>query len=134
MSWLDFIALTLAASAIVDVWRNGSLFADWRAFLEDFGDRTETSAVLESGEKLPFLMRLADSWLPNWVAAMLSCAFCFSYHAPWVVALVCLFPATLVPYDWLAFLLKLPVYALAATRLGNLINAWAPAGAKYEHD
>ena len=33
MSWLDFIVLTLAAGAVINVWFNGSIFAEWRVFV-----------------------------------------------------------------------------------------------------
>ncbi len=133
MSVLDFIVLTLAASAVVDVWFNGSLFADWRAFFQSTADDvSDVSMPVPTGDNLSPLQRLADRWVPTWVAEMLGCSFCFSHHTPWILALVCFLPAALIPWYWLAFLFKLPAYSLAATRLGNLINAWAPAGAKYE--
>ena len=138
MTWLDFIVLTLAASAVIDCWFNGSLFADWRAFFETLADEpTEAQSPNQSPpgslgyHELPPLMTMADRVLPRWVAELLLCPFCFSYHAPWIVGVVLFFPACLVETQWVAFLLKLPAYSLAATRLGNLINAFAPEEAKY---
>jgi|JI9StandDraft_2_1071091.scaffolds.fasta_scaffold56376_4 hypothetical protein len=152
MTWFDFVVLTFAASAIVDVWRNGSLFADWRGFFESDDDRCP-DPVLTPGEpgivtnkdaianmdlhagvevsRLPRLMQLADRWVPRFVGEILTCSFCFSHHTPWIVGVVCFFPAMFAP-AWLAFLLKLPAYSLAATRIGNLINAWAPPSSKYD--
>lgn len=141
-TWLDFVVLTFAASAVVDVWMNGSLFADWRAFLqvdpavETTADDTEqtddvvTDAVVTE-DKLPWLMQLADRWLPNWACELLSCVFCFSYHTPWIVGMVFFLPAYLVYPHWTAFLFKLPAYSLAATRVGNIINSLLPTEAKY---
>lgn len=138
MTWLDFLVLTLAASAVVDVWFNGSLFADWRAFCQakadDAPEETDGVVLVEEGQQLPWLMSLADRFMPRWVAELLCCDFCLSYHAPWIVALVLFLPMMLVRSPELAFWLRLPVYSLAATRLGNLINAWAPASAKYHND
>lgn|GEM_PF-2127148 len=140
MTWLDFIALTLAASAVVDVWQNGSAFADWRAFLQDKADEPDPDpappAVSDTdeedeGDPLPFMMRVADRVLPRFIAELLVCPFCFSHHTPWVLALVCFLPSFFVSWAWLVFLLKLPVYSLAATRLGNLITAFAPEEARY---
>lgn len=149
MTWLDFVVLIFAASGIVDVWKNGSIFADWRAFFETDDAPADASApqtftreemtqnlvdeVTGSSEtKLPWLMRLADRYTPQFVAELLSCSFCLSHHTPWMVGVVFFFPALFVTTPWLAFLLKLPAYSLAATRIGNLINAVAPKSAKYD--
>lgn len=145
MTWLDFVVLTLAASAVVDVWFNGSLFAKWRALINDIaGDRytpgvlpshvepQDSYAASQSYQEMSWLMQLADHYMPDFVAELLSCSFCFSYHAPWMVGVVFFSLASLAPWAWLAFLFKFPVYSLAATRLGNLINAWAPTEAQYE--
>lgn len=101
MSCLDFIVLTLAASAIVDVWFNGSIFADWRAFFQSKADDpidepiTDTTASQDDeedeGDPLPWLMQLADKWVPRPIAELVSCSFCFSHHTPWVVGLLFVF-------------------------------------------
>lgn len=143
MTWLDFLALTLAASGVVDVWNNGSIFADWRAFFQDKADEpdeptpvdeAELSDDEDDGEPLPFVMRIVDRVVPRFIAELVSCSFCFSHHTPWVLAIVCFFPTLFIDIEWITWLLKLPVYSLAATRLGNLITAWAPQEAKYHHD
>lgn len=147
--WLDFVVVVFAGSAIVDAWKNGSIFADWRAFFEndepavagepDPGTFTReemvdnlTSWATQGNTQLPWLMRLADRFLPRWVGELLSCSFCLSHHTPWLVSVVLIFPATLVHTEWLAFLLRLPAYSLAATRIANLINELAPEKARYE--
>lgn len=149
MTWLDFVVLTFAASAIVDVWKNGSIFADWRAFFETDDVPADTPApqtftreelvatsvndITGSSEtKLPWLMRMADRYTPRFVAELLSCSFCLSHHTPWIVGVVYFLPALFVEAPWLVFLCKLPAYSLAATRIGNLINAVAPKSAKYD--
>lgn len=138
MNLLDFIVLTLAASAIVDVWFNGSIFSDWRAVLQDKADGpvepTEDTLTVDGGEPLPLYLGLIDRWTPRFIAELCSCDFCFSHHTPWIVGVVCFLPTLFITTPWLVFLLKLPAYSLAATRLGNLINAWAPTTAKYRHD
>jgi hypothetical protein len=152
MTWLDFVVLIFAASAIVDVWKNGSIFADWRAFLESSDDPTPTPdaelppaaeiditladqrkmAGVPEPQRLPWLMRMADKYMPRFAAELFNCTFCFSHHTPWIVGVVCFFPALFVTTPWLAFLIKLPAYSLAATRIGNLINAVAPTSVKYD--
>lgn len=130
MTWLDFLALTLAASGLVDVWKNGSIFADWRAFMQDKADEPDQPPTTddaaepeEEGEPLPVLMRVADRVLPSILAELFSCSFCFSHHTPYILALVFFFPALFVSPDWVVWLLKLPVYSLAATRAGTFLNA-----------
>jgi len=140
-TWLDFIVMTLAASAIVDVWLNGSLFVDWRAFFQAGIGETqepepetvdpETEIPADSESEMPWSMQLADRWLPRWFNMLMSCEFCFSHHTPWIVGVMFFFPATLVPWQWLAFLFKLPAYSLAATRLGTIINSLLPPESKY---
>lgn len=154
MSCLDFIVLTLAASAIVDVWFNGSIFADWRAFFQSKADDpidepiTDTTVSQDDeedeGDPLPWLMQLADKWVPRPIAELVSCSFCFSHHTPWVVGLLFMLPAfaiqTLTTEEssrwWLvaAWVLKLPAYSLAATRLGSMLNSYLPREAKYHRE
>lgn len=107
MGIVDFIALVFAASAVVDAWFNGSIFADRRAYFQ---------ALDDGGSKLGELM---------------SCRFCFSHHTPWILAALFFVPGLFVPEPW-GFVLKLPVYSLAATRIGNIINACLPDDARYE--
>lgn len=139
MSVLDFIVLVLAASAWVDCWFNGSIFDEWRAYFQARGDawpspypHSESSASSEPipQEPQPWWMTVFN-WLPDWFCELVSCKFCFSHHTPWVLATVSFLPALFVaePWDWL---LKLPVYSLAATRLGNIINAYLPDRARYD--
>jgi hypothetical protein len=133
MNIVDFVALVFAAGAVVDVWRNGSLFDEGRAIMEATADRDDEDVT--AGWSLPSETEPAPWYwrvVPAPVAAMLNCAFCFSHHTPWVLALLFYFPALFVTAPWLAFLLKLPVYSLAATRLGTIINAWAPGEAQYD--
>lgn len=137
MDAVDFIALTFAASAIVDAWKNGSIFATGRAFMqakEDYdGDSTDEDD--EDDEPIVGEQTTWSAWLlvPRFFAEMLNCAFCTSHHTPWVLALVFYFPSLFVISPW-DFLLKLPIYSLAATRLGTIINAYVPREARYDRD
>lgn len=206
MTSLDFIVLVLAASAIVDVWFNGSLFTEWRAYFQArddiatlpaddavdpigwvlvrnrngvaefaqfhdlgttwlnspdeacvfatkssaeqlaYGEHVDTIMPLLPGRTVylssPWLpppsdttrswwMRLFD-WVPDWAVELLTCRFCCSHHAPWVLLVLCYLPAWHgdATYAWLW---KIPVYSLAATRLGNILNAYARTS-RYERD
>lgn len=206
MTILDFVILALAASAIVDVWFNGSLFTDFRAYfqarddiatLDDgadvdpigwvlvrnrhgvaefakfhdlgtswsanvdeacvfatkssaeqlaYGEHVDTIMPLLPGRtvdmtsplvlqpeeaKRPLWMRLFD-WVPDWAVELVTCRFCLSHHTPWLLVLLCYVPAWYVAetYSWLW---KIPVYSLAATRLGNILNAYAKT-ARYDRD
>ena len=140
MTVLDFICLTLAAGAVVNAWFNGSIFAEWRVFANEKAYPTEAddaadfSPLAESPpeEPLPWLMQLASRFVPPLLFELLTCPFCFSHHTPWLLALVFFLPAYFLVTPWCIFLCKLPVYSLAATQLGNLINAVSPAGTRYQ--
>ena len=71
------VALPLAAGALVDAWRNGSIFA---------GSRAAVEATLESDA----------TGLRGFLAAMLNCPFCLGYHVPWLLLLTGYGPARLL--------------------------------------
>lgn len=142
MNLLDFLALALAGGALVDVWFNGSLFANWLAFMQvkaqgpppvdatPPGDAAESNEVAVE-EPLPRLMRFADRVLPRLAAELLSCPDCLAHHTPAVIACGCLVPALFLDQPW-ADLFKLPMYALAATRLGFILNGFLPEHLRYQ--
>lgn len=147
MDVFDFILITLATGAVVDVWFNGSIFADWRAYLQARLDREDFDAAdtaiddpdgidfEDGGEELPFMMRTADKVIPDFIVELLSCPFCFSYHVPWIgLVLFYLIPMMFSLSPGWVFLWHLPVYSLAATRLSNLVNGLLPKELKYEND
>lgn len=147
MGVFDFIVITLATGAVIDVWFNGSIFTEWRAYLQarldgneepdssDSVDDPSDSDIEDGGEELPFMMRIADKVIPDFVIELLSCPFCFSYHVPWIgLVLFYLVPSALsVSPSWI-FLWHLPVYSLAATRLSNLINGLLPKELHYKNE
>ena len=140
MSWLDFFVGTLAAAAIVDVWFNGSIFASLRAVVEGKAEEADEdvtideddAAAVDDGEPLPLFLRIVDRVLPKFIADLLVCPFCFSHHTPWIVILLCFVTSYSCENETLAFAFKIPAYSLAMTRLGTLINAYAPNDAKYK--
>lgn len=145
MDLVDFIVLILAASAMVDVWRNGSVFADLRAYFEARQDaglvddslppvpvRSDSGGEPADEEPRPFWQRLAD-WLPRPFVELLNCSYCLSHHTPWVLALLLWWPSTWLVQP-LAILCKIPLYSLAATRAGYLINAALPRDACYDRE
>jgi hypothetical protein len=132
---LDFLVITLAASALVDVWRNGSIFALGRATMQAKEDdasggwfeSSESEDLLTSG--LPWYWRI----VPVFFAKMLNCWFCLSHHTPWILAILFFLPALWLDGVW-EWAFKLPVYSLAATRLGTIINAYVPLEAQYDRN
>jgi hypothetical protein len=115
--WLAAI-LPLATGAVVDAWRNGSIFAGWRAVVE------ARAAAHELG------FRGAE----NFLAALLDCAFCLSYHVPAWLILTQYLPSLLLSFvEWrtAARIWLLPSYALAATRVSWLVNGLAPDHLRY---
>lgn len=147
MGLLDLIVLLLAASVVVDVWRNGSIFEQPRAYVEARvgGGGFEVPDAEEAGEPMPgdpygvtepqsWCMWAADTFMPDWLCALLDCSYCLSFHTPWLLALLFYFPPLFLTSPWLVWLWKLPVYSLAATRVGNIINACLPASERYDTD
>jgi len=183
MDIVDFLALSLAASAVVDLWRNGSLFTVARAYCEareDGADEgiTEDSLPPIEVEKMPEYkrdyeqcpysgegsyawveaqreaerahkqawsdkvksqhaadnprsMRVANALMPTWVAELLNCGFCLSHHTPWVLLLLCYLPSLFIVEPW-AFLFKVPIYSLAATRISTILAAIVPQSVQYD--
>jgi len=137
---VDFIALVFAASGWVDSWFNGSIFAEFRAYFETRDDSAGSYDTAPASSysatdpwpspPRPLWMRAFDL-LPNWFCELVTCRFCFSHHTPWLLAFGLLLPALMVPDPW-NFVLKIPVYSLAATRIGNIINACLPNDARYD--
>ena len=116
---LDFVAVVLATGAIIQVWHQGSIFAESRAKLQAEQDVVD-----------------AESWRGRWLELLL-CPFCKSYHVPfWLLVFLLLVPA-------LAYLLNttlgatidaaihLVVYALAATRASNILDGLLPPRMRY---
>jgi hypothetical protein len=124
---LDFVALILAAGAVVDVWFNGSIFAEMRAWAEakangDAALYDEEQDPLSIDTDLPvpddppsWWMRIANKIVPTWMAELLTCPFCLSYHAPVWLTVVFILPGLFLIEPG-STLLKLPLYCLAATR------------------
>lgn len=109
---LDFIAVILAAGAIIDVWHKGSIFAYSRAYVQAMQDTTDPDTV--KGKLLELAM----------------CPFCKSYHVPfWLYVLLLASAAGGVTLNALAHLV---VYSLAATRAGNLIDGLLPGRLRYD--
>ena len=135
LSLSDLLALALAGGALTDVWFNGSIFAEPRAYFE----ARDASPVMDVAEELPegaevidvWWMRWLDRIAPDWLVELFVCILCFSHHAVIWPALLLLLPSFFVGDPWCS-VLRLPLFVMAAIRLGNLINAWAPAGARYE--
>lgn len=123
MTAIDFIALVFAASTCVDTWFNGSIFDSWRAWFEASSD-----IAISSDQVIP-RWRL-DIRAMDLFSEMVTCKFCVSHHTPWLLACAFFVPALFVSAPW-DFIFKIPVYSLAATRIGNIINAFVPADVCY---
>jgi hypothetical protein len=112
MNTLDFVAVVFAAGAIIEVWHKGSIFETARAYVQSWQDTTPPET---------FKGRL-------WELVM--CPFCKSYHIPIYLFLL------LLAGDWaggtMAALVRVVVYGLAATRIGNLIDGLLPNKMKYD--
>lgn len=136
MTITDFFICALAASAVVDVWFNGSILADLRKLVEIKADWCNDPTAEKDVSSAPTdaIVEETDNWVnqypcivvnrcPCLAANMLSCAYCMSHHTPlWVFTWyfgVSYLPATVCE------VLRLPVYILAATRLMNLLTTFS---------
>lgn len=112
MTALDFVAVTFAAGAIIEVWHKGSIFETARAYVQAWQDVARPNSV--KGRLWELLM----------------CPFCKSYHIP-----LYLF-AGLLASDQIGGIMpalsRVAVYGLAATRVGNLIDGLLPAQMRYD--
>jgi hypothetical protein len=148
MEWLDFLVLTLASSGLLELWFKGSIFASVRSLAEikdeDFwhppepvSTSPEAAFVAEHDDTveetpLPWPLRLYDL-LPNWVGALMICRLCLSYQTPFWLGLLLWVPSLWLPDTW-GSLLKFPLYALAASRAGNILTGVLPAALQYKED
>lgn len=111
-SWLDLIAVALAASAIIEVWHKGSIFATARAYVQTWQDAADYDSLW--GKFLE----------------LLTCPFCQSYHAPiYLFVLLWLGDSAGFP---LANVIRIVVYGFAATKIGNVLNTLLPQEARYK--
>lgn len=112
MAALDFIAVVFAAGAIIEVWHKGSIFETARAYVQSWQDNTSPET---------FKGRLWE---------LIMCPFCKSYHIPIYLFL------GLLAGDYfggtIAALVRVVVYGLAATRIGNIIDGLLPDKLKYD--
>jgi hypothetical protein len=108
---LDFFAVTLAAGAIIEVWHKGSLFETPRAYAQALQDVTPQETPKG---------RLLE---------LINCPFCKSYHVPFYLFLL------LLAGTWIGGIFELSIrvviYSLAATRLGNVVDHLLPENSRY---
>jgi hypothetical protein len=109
---LDFFAVVLATGAIIEVWHKGSLFAEARAYVQAVQDVTPPESLKS---------RLLE---------LLMCPFCKSYHVPFWLFVV------LLAGDGIGATIggvaRLVIYALAATRVSNLLDGFLPPRMRYD--
>jgi hypothetical protein len=124
----DLIICALAGSAVVDIWFNGSVFADQLSLVEARADWCCTPEVMRDAssgyaDDAGPAIEPVETWVnrcPCLLVQLLSCAHCLSFHTPlWIM--VWYFGVGIFP-DTLTFVLRLPVFSLAAGRLMNIIT------------
>lgn len=111
ISAFDFFVVALAAGAVIEVWHKGSLFETPRAYAQALQDITPRETV------------------KGRVLELINCPFCKSYHAPLYLFLL------LLSGSWVGGIVndvvRLLLYSLAATRLGNIIDGFLPPTSRY---
>jgi hypothetical protein len=108
---LDFIAVIFAAGAVIEVWHKGSIFATPRAYAQALQDITPPES------------------LKGRLLELLNCPFCKSYHVP--IYLFLLLLAGTYFGGIMSALVRVLVYGLAATRIGNIIDGLLPGQLQY---
>lgn len=112
INFFDFLAVVLASGAIIQAWHHGSIFANWRAYLQAVQDVTDPETL--KGRFLELVM----------------CPFCKSYHAPLYLFLL------LLAGDWIGGTIgagvRIVIYSFAATRLGNIVDGLLPPDMRYD--
>jgi hypothetical protein len=109
MTLFLLIAVVLASQAIVQVWLQGEIFAPARARIEAEG---------------------------GWLAELAGCSYCLLFWTPCLLLMLCWVPSQLISLLALrtdpvsaaigADILRLPIYALAATRLATFTSQLSP--------
>lgn len=128
----DWIAIAAAAAQIVNTWMTGSIFENFHAALDAaYAANAEPS---EEDSTAGFDIELTTDektwqdrivlYLPLWLVTLLRCQFCMSHHVPWILIVWFLFTSLFIAP--VQFLLRLPVYSLAITRLLIAINNLLP--------
>jgi hypothetical protein len=111
LTLLDFLAVTLASGAVIEVWHKGSLFETPRAYVQALQDVTPQET------------------LKGRVLELINCPFCKSYHVPFYLFLL------LLAGTWFGGIFgvatRVVIYSLAATRLGNVIDHLLPENNRY---
>jgi len=133
MVLLDFASIALAATAVIDVWQHGSIFAELREYIKTRvdgiltgTDDPEGAGGTDDEDETPGWMKFLDRWLPDLFARLLDCPFCMSYWVPAVLLILFFVPSLWLPQPW-SVVCMLPVHALAATAIGHVL---LPAGDK----
>jgi hypothetical protein len=107
----DFIVVTLAAGAIIEVWHKGSIFSTARAYAQAWQDVTPHNTA------------------KGLLLELINCPFCKSYHVPLYLFLL------LMAATWAGGITETVVrtvlYSLAATRLGNVLDGTMPKDSRY---
>lgn len=111
ITFLDFLAVALAAGAIIEVWHKGSLFETARAYSQALQDVTPYNTL--KGKLLE----------------LVNCPFCKSYHAPFYLLLLLLAGSSVGGIFDAG--VRVVIYSLAATRLGNVIDGMLPKESRY---
>jgi hypothetical protein len=111
---LDFVALALAAGAVVNAWlHEGGLFEQWRDALFVWGEYSPA-------EPRPATRRERAKEL---FAQLVNCRVCLTYHAAFWLFVLFLLPAFWLTPPW-PLIAKAPIYVLAATRISLLIGLY----------
>jgi len=116
MTGFDFVALIFAIRGTVDVWRNGSIFAEQRAVVEVLHE----DPVVRTWRQLPY--NIVTLWGLVW--GSLNCSYCLTRSSG---LLLCLAVCTLAYQPlWMTIAVRTFVYGIAAAELSWILNGLLP--------
>jgi len=112
MTWIDFIALGLAAGVPINTWLHpGGLFEEAVEWLRVWAEFVPTDANPKP--------RLKDK-IRSKLGQLATCPFCLSHHTPWILLLLFFVPSLWLSSPW-DVIFKLPIYSMAATQITLIV-------------
>lgn len=119
MNGMDFIALCLAAGALINMWLHPTtpILSGIREWLIAWGEIVRPDDISEDAPWRPSLWQRIRYVIADGVV----CRFCLSHHTPWILLLTCYVGSLYSYWPWY-IIWMLPVYSLAITHAVQIIH------------
>ena len=121
MTLIDWFILILASGQIVDTWINGSIFERIQNY---YRREREATDLPRPGNR----DRLWVEWRVHIFSDLMTCPYCLTHHAVWVLLVLFFVPTWGEPgHGW-----RIPLWILAAIRVNLIIDGVLPAHLRYD--